>query len=231
MITPDPLDRCGRAELPHPTPTLGKDAQAHERIGMTSFNRREPARDPTAHRCRSLGVVRRFRRFYGTVRLPASVGHRRASFDFPIQPAVLSWAGGRGVSRFPHKVLAYLHGSLTAQDPGASCDGSAPGIAFRQAPQRRHPGLPAAGAAGHLFHGSIPGQYAPPRSRFAAALASGSAGLGAVVGRYTFNVGNFHSQHLAGLTGAQSILESEPRTGSFLSLAGRPRLRELLRSL
>jgi hypothetical protein len=32
MIAHDPLHRSGRAELPHPAPTLGEDVQAHERI-------------------------------------------------------------------------------------------------------------------------------------------------------------------------------------------------------
>ena len=36
MIAHDPLHRSGRAELPHPAPTLGEDAQAHERIRMQS---------------------------------------------------------------------------------------------------------------------------------------------------------------------------------------------------
>jgi hypothetical protein len=31
MIAHDPLHRSGQAELPHPAPTLGEDAQAHER--------------------------------------------------------------------------------------------------------------------------------------------------------------------------------------------------------
>ena len=47
MITHGPLHRSGRAELPHPAPTLGKDAQAHERVRMTDFSRRKPARDVT----------------------------------------------------------------------------------------------------------------------------------------------------------------------------------------
>jgi hypothetical protein len=43
----------------------------------------------------------------------------------------------------------------------------------------------------------------PPYRRFAAALTDGSARLGAGAGRYSFTVRNFHSQHLAGLTGAR----------------------------
>src|SRR5262250_3174305 len=47
---------------------------------------------PSLHRfrCRSLGIVRRLRRYFGAVRLPTSVRHRRASFDFPPRAAVLS---------------------------------------------------------------------------------------------------------------------------------------------
>src|SRR5271167_2019903 len=49
----------------------------------------------------------------------------------------------------------------TARDPEAPGDAGAPSVAFRLPPQRRHPGVPAAFAAGHLFHGSIPGLYVP----------------------------------------------------------------------
>jgi hypothetical protein len=40
-----PFLRSGRAELPHPAPTLGDNAQAHDRIRMTNLSRREPFRD------------------------------------------------------------------------------------------------------------------------------------------------------------------------------------------
>jgi hypothetical protein len=49
MIAHDPLPRSGQAELPHPAPTLGKHAQAHERIGMTNTSRRKPSRDVAPH--------------------------------------------------------------------------------------------------------------------------------------------------------------------------------------
>ena len=49
MIAHDPLHRSGRAELAHPAPTLGKDAQAHERIRMTNAGRREPAHHVAPH--------------------------------------------------------------------------------------------------------------------------------------------------------------------------------------
>ncbi len=35
MIAHDPLHRSGQVELPHPAPTSGDDAQAHERIRKT----------------------------------------------------------------------------------------------------------------------------------------------------------------------------------------------------
>jgi hypothetical protein len=49
MIAHDPLHRSGRAELPHPAPTLGEDAQAHERIRMTNTSRRKPSRNIALH--------------------------------------------------------------------------------------------------------------------------------------------------------------------------------------
>jgi|SRR6266850_1774394 len=61
-------------------------------------------------RGRSVGVVRRLRRYYGPVRLPGSVHHRRASLDFPTRPAVPSSAGGPRISRFSRKVFPYMHG-------------------------------------------------------------------------------------------------------------------------
>jgi len=41
----DPLHRSGQALLTHPAPTLGNNAQALERIGMTDTDRGEPASD------------------------------------------------------------------------------------------------------------------------------------------------------------------------------------------
>ena len=49
MLAHNPLHRAGRAELPHPAPTLGNDAQAHERIRMTNLSRRKPARNIAPH--------------------------------------------------------------------------------------------------------------------------------------------------------------------------------------
>ena len=44
-----------------------------------------------------------------------------------------------------------------------------------------------------------------PYRRFAAVLTDDDARLGAGAGRYSFTVRNFHSQHLAGLTGARRL--------------------------
>ena len=49
MVTHNPLHRSGRAALPHPAPTLGDDAKAHEGIGMADARGRKPADDVTSH--------------------------------------------------------------------------------------------------------------------------------------------------------------------------------------
>jgi hypothetical protein len=43
VMARDPLRRSGQALLTHPAPTLGDNAQALERIGMTDADRGEPA--------------------------------------------------------------------------------------------------------------------------------------------------------------------------------------------
>ena len=67
---------------------------------------------PSLHplRPRLPGVVRRLLRYFGSVRLPLSVHHRRVSLDFPTRPEALTAPGGQGISRFPRKVLPYVHG-------------------------------------------------------------------------------------------------------------------------
>lgn len=49
MIAHNPLHRSGRAVLPHPAPTLGDDAEAHEGIRMTNTSRGEPVCGKTLH--------------------------------------------------------------------------------------------------------------------------------------------------------------------------------------
>jgi hypothetical protein len=70
-------------------------------------------------RCRSLGFVRRLRRYCGAVRLPTSVRHRRASFDFPTRSALLSSADRRGISRFPRRMVPCMLGVFDRA--GARC--------------------------------------------------------------------------------------------------------------
>ena len=72
-------------------------------------------------RRRLSGIVRGLRRYYGPVRLPVSVHHRRVSLDFPTRPATPSAAGGHGISRFSREVFPYMHGgSDRAGFPGIS---------------------------------------------------------------------------------------------------------------
>ncbi len=55
-------------------------------------------------------VVRGLRRYYGAIRLPAFVHHRRASLDFPMRPAQSPGSGERGISRFSREVFPHMHG-------------------------------------------------------------------------------------------------------------------------
>jgi hypothetical protein len=57
-----------------------------------------------------VGFVRRLRGYYGPVRLPRAVRHRRTPFGFPTRPAALVSAGGSGISRFPNMVVPGVHG-------------------------------------------------------------------------------------------------------------------------
>jgi len=49
VITHVPLHRSGRAELAHPDPTLGKNAETYERVRMTNVRSREPALGVASH--------------------------------------------------------------------------------------------------------------------------------------------------------------------------------------
>ena len=60
-------------------------------------------------RFRRTGFVRGLRCYYGAVRLPASVHHRRASLDFSMHPKRACW-GSRRISRFSRKLLPYMPG-------------------------------------------------------------------------------------------------------------------------
>ena len=48
-IADHPLHGSGRAALPHPALALGRDGEAHARIGMTDARGRKPAGDVGAH--------------------------------------------------------------------------------------------------------------------------------------------------------------------------------------
>jgi len=50
---------------------------------------------------------------------------------------------------------------VTARGPVLPCHGGSSGVAFGISPLPRHPGPPAARAAGHGFRGSIPGPRVP----------------------------------------------------------------------
>ena len=94
-----PLQRTGRAV---PALCPGRVLLARVPFGQA----------PSLHplRRRLPGVVRRLRRYYGPVRLPVSVHHRRVSLDFPTRPAAPSAAGDHGISRFSREVCPCMHG-------------------------------------------------------------------------------------------------------------------------
>ena len=84
-------------------------ALSPERVALRRVPLGQP---PSLHRLRRRfpGVVQRLPRYYGAVRLPTSVHHRRLSLDFPVRPAAPLAAGGRGISRFPCEVLPCVLG-------------------------------------------------------------------------------------------------------------------------
>src|SRR5579885_360664 len=56
------------------------------------------------------GVVRGLLRYYGSVRLPLLVHHRRVSLDFPTRSEAPMTSDGQGISRFPCEVLPNVRG-------------------------------------------------------------------------------------------------------------------------
>jgi hypothetical protein len=58
---------------------------------------------------RRTDFVRGLRRYYGSVRLPASVHHRRTSLEFSMRPKPLG-LGSRRTSRFSRRLLPYMPG-------------------------------------------------------------------------------------------------------------------------
>ena len=64
------------------------------------------------------GLVRRFHRYYGTVRLPGLVHRRLTSLDFPTRPTAPSAAGELRTSRFSCEVFPCVHGVFDRAGPG-----------------------------------------------------------------------------------------------------------------
>ena len=99
-------------------------------------------RSPSLHplRRRLLGVVRGLRGYYGIVRLPMFVHHRRVSLDFPMRPAGPSPQVNMGPPGSRARCFRTCTGSRTARGSAASCVSDATDVAFRFSLQRRHPG-------------------------------------------------------------------------------------------
>src|SRR6185369_9909794 len=89
----------------HDFPVLGPARVLPPRIPL--------GQPPLLHplRLRRTGFVRGLRRYYGAVRLPASVHHRRASLDFSMRPK-RAGLGSRRISRFSRKLLPCMPGVL-----------------------------------------------------------------------------------------------------------------------
>ncbi len=104
---------------------------------------------PSLHHLRSryYGLVRWLLRSYGPVRLPVPVHHRRASLDFPTRSVGFSPSDRHRISRFPHKVLAYMHRvSDRARSKGVS--------RYRRLQcGLPHPSRASAPRSNHRFHG------------------------------------------------------------------------------
>jgi hypothetical protein len=84
-------------------------------------------------RDRSFGVVRVAHWYYGAVRLPRSVRHRRTSRDFPIRSAHPRVADTSRPSRFPSRRFRACAGSPTAWGSAIPCVGGIDDVAFRLA--------------------------------------------------------------------------------------------------
>ena len=92
-----PLRRAG-----HAVPALSP--------GHVTLRRLPLGQPPSLHRLLSLrlGLVRRLRRYNGSVRLPVAVHHRCASLDFPMRSVVPFPTDRHGLSRLSLKVLACM---------------------------------------------------------------------------------------------------------------------------
>ena len=98
--------------------------------------------------------VRGLPRYYGAIRLPTFVHHRRASEDFPMRPAPWSGSGERGTSRFPCEVFPCMHRVF---------DRAGFRRVWRQATRRMWPSASpyGVGTPEYVFRGWIPGLHVP----------------------------------------------------------------------
>ena len=136
VITDHPLHGSGRALLTHPAPALGGDAKSPTANGCLPYSPQRIAHDfPVLCPVRVLpwrlplgqppslcllrhrrfafsfsgDFVHKLRRYYGSVRLPASVHRRRTSLDFSMRPK-RAHSGGCRLSRFSRKLFPCLPG-------------------------------------------------------------------------------------------------------------------------
>src|SRR5260221_8478105 len=103
--------------LPYPPQRTLHDAPVQCPVPV--LPRRLPfCQTPSLHslRHRRIGIARRrasfvrgLRRYYGSVRLPASVHHRRTSLEFSMRPHRAGW-GERRISRFSRRLLPCMPG-------------------------------------------------------------------------------------------------------------------------
>ena len=98
---------------PRLTYPLKRVEHAHPALcpGHVTLGRFPLGQPPSLHHLLSLrlDLVRRLCRYYGAVRLPMPVHHRRASLDFPMRSGVFSSPDRHRISRFPLKVLTCMH--------------------------------------------------------------------------------------------------------------------------
>src|SRR6266540_6129741 len=98
---------------PRLTYPLKRVEHAHPALcpGHVTLGRFPLGQPPSLHPLLSLrlDLVRRLCRYYGAVRLPMPVHHRRASLDFPMRSGVFSSPDRHRISRFPLKVLTCMH--------------------------------------------------------------------------------------------------------------------------
>jgi hypothetical protein len=149
---PYPLERARRT-----CPALSPEHVALRRVSL--------GHRPSLHRVRHRGVPRLLR-YYGGVRLPAVVHHRRVSLDFPMRSATCV-AGDRRTSRFPCE----MGRCVCRVSDRAGCHRVSPILDIALATRQVWPsaflhgvGTPKAATAravGHIFRGSIPGPHVP----------------------------------------------------------------------